>query len=107
DFVFGRGGQVARFRHLGLEFRSDGSVGLSRDKFRKIRNLFRFAFRRNKSRFRRIVEPEKRAQFAVQIAQDAIQEGVRNVAIIDYYLRHVTDEAQLRRLDRWLAEEVL
>jgi hypothetical protein len=32
---------------------------------------------------------------------------VRNVAILDYYLKHVDDEAQLRRLDRWLAEEVL
>ncbi len=106
DFVFGSG-NVSRFHHLGLEFRSDGSVGLSRDKFRKIRNLFRFAFRRNKSRFRRIVDKEKRARLAVEIAQRTMQEGVRNVAIIDYYLRHVTDEEQLRRLDRWLAEEVL
>jgi hypothetical protein len=29
------------------------------------------------------------------------------VAILDYYLKHVNDEAQLRCLDRWLAEEVL
>jgi hypothetical protein len=29
------------------------------------------------------------------------------VAIVDYYLRHVEDEGQLRLLDRWLAEEVL
>ncbi len=99
--------QVSRFRHLGLEFRADGSVGLSRDKFRKICNLFRYAFRRNRSKFRKTNDPEKRAQAAVQIAQKTIHQGVRNVAIIDYYLRHVTDEEQLRRLDRWLAEEVL
>ena len=37
----------------------------------------------------------------------AFEQGVRNVAILDYYLKHVDDEAQLRRLDRWLAEEVL
>jgi hypothetical protein len=43
----------------------------------------------------------------VEIARKTLSHGVRNVAIIDYYLRHVTDESQLRRLDRWLAEEVL
>ncbi|MFH1266056.1 MAG: reverse transcriptase domain-containing protein, partial [Planctomycetota bacterium] len=95
------------FRHLGLEFRADGSVGLARDKFRKIRNLFRFAFRRNRTRFQRMQSPESRAMLAVEIARKTLSHGVRNVAIIDYYLRHVTDESQLRRLDRWLAEEVL
>ncbi|MCZ6793114.1 MAG: reverse transcriptase domain-containing protein [Planctomycetota bacterium] len=97
----------SRFRHLGLEFRADGSVGLSRDKFRKIRNLFRYAFRRRRGKFRRIRDPEKRAALAARIARRTVSEGMRNVAIIDYYLRHVTDEEQLRRLDRWLAEEVL
>ena len=97
----------SRFRHLGLEFRADGSVGLSRDKFRKICNLFRYAFRRHRRRFRRTRDPEKRARLAVQIARRTAERGVRNVAIIDYYLKHVTDESQLRRLDRWLAEEVL
>ena len=96
-----------KFRHLGLEFRANGSVGLARDKFRKIRNLFRFAFRRNRSRFQRTKSPEARAKLAVDIAQKTLSRGVRNVAIVDYYLRHVTDEAQLKRLDRWLAEEVL
>jgi len=57
-----------KFRHLGLEFRADGSVGLSRDKFRKIRNLFRFAFRRNRTRFRKMRSPESRAKLAVAIA---------------------------------------
>ncbi len=95
------------FRHLGLEFRADGSVGLSRDKFRKIRNLFRFAFRRNRTRLGKMQSPESRAKLAVEIARKTLDHGVRNVAIIDYYLRHVTDEPQLRRLDQWLAEEVL
>jgi hypothetical protein len=106
--VAGETGEIRRrFRHLGLEFRADGSVGLTRDKFRKIRNLFRFAFRRNRNRFHRMRSPESRAMLAVQIAQKTLSHGVRNVAIIDYYLKHVTDESQLRRLDRWLAEEVL
>ena len=95
------------FRHLGLQFREDGSIGLSRDKFRKIRNLFRFAFRRRERKFRLRQSLRSRAQLAIQIAQQVLSQGIRNVAIIDYYLRHVTDEQQLRQLDRWLAEEVL
>ena len=41
------------------------------------------------------------------IAVETIDKGIRNVAILDYYLKHVDDERQLRLLDRWLAEEVL
>ena len=41
------------------------------------------------------------------IAADTLNHGVRNVAIFDYYLKHVDDERQWRALDRWLAEEVL
>ena len=98
---------AAQFRHLGLEFRADGSVGLSRDKFRKICNLFRYGFRRRRGRWRRVREPERRAALAIDVARSVLDSAVRNVAIIDYYLRHVSDEEQLRRLDRWLAEEIL
>lgn len=98
---------VARcFRHLGLLFRTGGGVALSRDKLRKIRNLFRFTFRRKKH-WRREADPHARAQALVNLAAETIEKGVRNVAILDYYLKHVNDEAQLRLLDRWLAEEVL
>ena len=115
DFFFGRtaghtdGAFEAcdRFQHLGLEFRSDGSVGMAREKGRKIRNLFRFAFRRKQKRFRKTRQPMARAQLAVDIARDVVENGFRSVAIIDYYLKHVNDEAQLRELDRWLAEEIL
>ena len=44
---------------------------------------------------------------AVGVARDVVERGFRSVAIIDYYLKHVDDEEQLRRWDRWLAEEVL
>lgn len=94
------------FRHLGLLFRADGGVALSRDKLRKIRNLFRFAFRR-KRRWKREADAQARAQALVNLAAETIEKGVRNVAILDYYLKHVNDEEQLRLLDRWLAEEVL
>jgi hypothetical protein len=95
------------FRHLGLLFRAGGGVALSRDKCRKIQNLFRFAFRRARRRWKRLANPQAKAQALVDVAVESIHEGVRNVAILDYYLKHVDDEAQLSRLDRWLAEEVL
>jgi hypothetical protein len=98
---------VSEFRHLGLLFRSDGDVALSRDKRRKIQNLFRFAFRRARRRWRRIADPRERARTLVAIAAETIEKGVRNVAILDYYLKHVSDDSQLPQLDRWLAEEVL
>jgi hypothetical protein len=98
---------VREFRHLGLLFRSGGQVSLSRDKLRKIQNLFRFAFRRSRRRWRRITDPKARAQALVAVAVDTLERGLRNVAIVDYYLKHVGDENQLRTLDRWLAEEVL
>jgi len=98
---------AARIRHLGLEFCADGGVRLSRDKCRKICNVFRFAFRRKRAKLARIGDPRKRAEFAIRVAQRVLERSVRNVALIDYYLKHVNDEAQLRLLDRWLAEEVL
>jgi hypothetical protein len=94
------------FRHLGLLFRAGGEVSLSRDKVRKIQNLFRFAFRR-KRRWRREADPRLRTQTLVNIAAETIEKGIRNVAILDYYLKHVNDEWQLQLLDRWLAEEIL
>jgi hypothetical protein len=98
---------VSEFRHLGLLFRSGGEVALSRDKRRKIQNLFRFAFRRARRRWRRIADPRERARTLAAIAAETVEKGVRNVAILDYYLRHVSDDSQLPQLDRWLAEEVL
>ncbi|MGB6598351.1 MAG: reverse transcriptase domain-containing protein [Candidatus Acidiferrum sp.] len=98
---------ASRIRHLGLEFCADGAVRLSRDKFRKICNVFRFAFRRKRAKLVRIHDPRKRAEFAIGTARHALEQSVRNVAIVDYYLKHVNDEGQLRLLDRWLAEEVL
>jgi retron-type reverse transcriptase len=94
------------FRHLGLLFRTGGSVALSRDKVRKVQNLFRFAFRR-KRRWKREAGSVARVQALVTIAAETVEKGVRNVAILDYYLKHVNDERQLRLVDRWLAEEVL
>jgi len=114
NFLLSRSGTSAtgfeagsRIRHLGLEFCADGAVRLSRDKCRKICNVFRFAFRRKRAKLARIHDPRKRAEFAIATARHALEQSVRNVAIVDYYLKHVSDEEQLRLLDRWLAEEIL
>jgi len=104
DMEFPRSGD---FRHLGLLFRANGTVSLSRDKLRKIQNLFRFAFRRARRRWKKIQEPVERASALAVLAAETIDKGLRNVAILDYYLKHVDDEGQIRLLDRWLAEEVL
>ena len=98
---------AAEFRHLGLLFRADGTVALSRDKLRKVQNLFRFAFRRGRRRWKKIADPQQKAAALIALAAEAIDKGLRNVAILDYYLKHVDDHQQLRLLDRWLAEEVL
>ena len=98
---------VTKLRYLGIEHAADGHVRLPRDKFRKLRNQFRFAFRRARRKLRRAETPEERAAVAIEVARDVIDKSFRSVAIIDYYLKHVTDEEQLTRLDRWLAEEVL
>lgn len=98
---------ASSFRHLGLEFEIGGGISLSRDKQRKIQNLFRFAFRRSRRRWQKIGDPRERARTLAAIAAQTIEQGVRNVAIVDYYLKHVTDLDQLLRLDRWLAEEIL
>jgi hypothetical protein len=98
---------ASRIRHLGLEFCASGTVRLSRDKCRKICNIFRFAFRRKRAKLARIHDPRKRAEYAIATARHALEQSVRNVAIVDYYLKHVSDEDQLRLLDRWLAEEIL
>jgi retron-type reverse transcriptase len=95
------------FRHLGLLHRSDGRVALSRDKFRKIMNLFRYPLRRRNSKNPVRRDPLRRAETAIGLINAVLEKSIRNVALIDYYLRHVNDEAQLALLDRWLAEEVL
>ena len=99
--------RVRAFRHLGLQYEVGGAVSLSRDKRRKIQNLFRFAFRRARRRWQKLPDPHERARTLIAIACKALEQGVRNVAILDYYLKHVTDADQLRLLDLWLAEEIL
>jgi hypothetical protein len=54
-----------------------------------------------------LADPHERARTLIAIACQTIDRGVRNVAILDYYLKHINESSQLRLLDRWLAEEIL
>lgn len=98
---------VTKFKHLGLEFKADGLTGLSRDKARKICNIFRYALRRKSGKVRKAKDIDKRIDAVIEIINKVLDNGIRNIAIIDYYLRHVSDEAQIKLIDRWLAEEAL
>jgi len=98
---------IDRFKHLGLEFRAKGPHGLSKDKLRKIRNLFSFSFRRQQNQWKKLTDPEAKTRFLIRESRRVVFEGLRSVAILDYYLDHTADEAQLRELDRWLALEIL
>ena len=96
-----------KFQHLGLEFRADGSVGLPPAKCRKLRGLFRRRFEEARGQLRTMVDPVDRVRHLVAVARKVVQQGFGSTAIVDYYLKHVDDEEQLRTLDRWLADEVL
>lgn len=96
-----------KFKHLGLEFHACGLVGLSRDKFRKICNIFKFALRRKKAKVKKVKDIEKKIAIVINVINQALDSGIRNIAIVDYYLKHVSDQAQIKLLDRWLAEEAL
>jgi retron-type reverse transcriptase len=100
-------GESEYFDHLGVRFFGSGHTKLTVEKQRKIQNLFKYALRRKKSKILKIKDPHKRAKLAVTLIKEALEKGMRNVGIIDYYLRHSKDEAQLKSLDLWLAQLVL
>lgn len=96
-----------KFQHLGLEFHADNRISLPRAKGRKFRNFFHRAFNMVQPKLAGLEEPQERARLLVNVARQVLEQGFRSVVILDYYLKHVDDEEQLRLLDRWLAEEVL
>jgi len=97
---------VTKFKHLGLEFRADKTVGLSRDKVRKILNLVKRKFKVSTRLYKKL-SLEKRVEKLIELTNEVITEGLKSVAIIDYYLKHVSDENQLRMIDRYIAETIL
>ena len=94
-------------KHLGIYFQANGTISLSLDKQRKIYRLFRTSFFKCRKRLKKITDAKKRAALLCRAAENMLEKTQSQVAIIDYYLKHITDTKQLQLLDRWLAEEVL
>jgi hypothetical protein len=96
--------QVNRFKHLGLEYWNDGVVRLPIEKRRKIVNIVKRAITTIKPKLRKIEDLDERARYAVETINDILLKRIRYAAIVDYYLKHVEDETQLRNMDREIAE---
>ena len=99
--------KIERFRHLGLEFTKEGVVRLSVDKQRKVVNFFERALDAAKTKIGRERDLPAKVTMAVEVANSVIQDRIRSVAIVDYYLKHVSDEIQLKMMDRLIAERVI
>jgi hypothetical protein len=95
---------VKRFKFLGLEFLSSKTVKLPIEKQRKIINLFKRSLYANRYK---IMHAEDRVIAAIEAANQVISKRIRSVAIVDYYLKHTTDEHQLRNMDRIITELVI
>ena len=91
------------FAYLGLEFTATGLVRLGRAKARKIVNLVK----RELSRTNLSGNQKEKTYQCVAATNRALVERIRAVAIVDYYLKHVTDEVQLRTIDMLIAQQVI
>ncbi len=99
--------RVIAFKHLGLYFRDNRLVGISREKVRKILNIFKRAISRRSGTIKKYVTPEAKAKQIISIINKILLENIKPVAVIDYYLKHMTDIGQLKEMDRMIAELVL
>lgn len=98
---------TTRFSHLGLEFTKDNKIRMAIEKQRKIINFYKRMLRLNRNKLWKISDNTERLKQTIQIANDVILQRIRSAAIVDYYLKHITDEDQLRNLDRLVAELVI
>ena len=96
---------VNKFKYLGLEFRANRNVRLCVEKQRKILRLIKEAI--DYSVPNRVTKLVDRVQQCVDAVNSVLNGRIRSVAIIDYYLKHVTDEAQLKQLDLLVAQAVI
>lgn len=99
--------KAVALKHLGLYFKDSRLIGIAREKQRKILNIFKRVIDRRIGGINRLKTPEARARMIIGLINKAITENIRPTAVIDYYLKHMTDENQLRTIDRLIAELVL
>jgi len=99
--------KVTKFKYLGLEYMHNGTVRLSIEKQRKIMNLFKREMKSKLSALKKCRTIDEKLILLISAINDVIKDRIRSAAIIDYYLKHINDELQLRNMDRLLAERVI
>jgi retron-type reverse transcriptase len=99
--------KVNRFKYLGLEYWEDGIVRLPIEKKRKIIGIFRRTLNNEKKKLQKIEDLDQRLKAAISCVHQATLKRIRYAAIIDYYLKHIEDEQQLKIMDREIAEMVI
>jgi retron-type reverse transcriptase len=97
--------KIHAFKYLGLDFTADQLVRLGVEKQRKVIRLIRRDL--DRLPFKRVRDRNERLGLAINAVNRVLTDKIRSVAIIDYYLRHVTDEQQLKQLDLLIAQLVI
>ena len=95
-----------RFEYLGLIMSKTGVVSLSTFKQRKIINCFKRTLKYNARKIRKASD-KARLDLIISLAKDTLLTRIRSAAVIDYYLKHVTDESQLRLIDMLICQLAL
>jgi len=99
--------KITKFKYLGLEYLHDGTVRLSVEKQRKIMNLFKREVKSKNTEINKAKSIDEKLHIAINAVNDVVKDRIRSAAIIDYYLKHINDELQLRNMDRLLAERTI
>jgi retron-type reverse transcriptase len=99
--------KTTSLKHLGLYFKDSKLIGIAREKQRKILNIFKRIIQRRMGGINKLKTPEARARMIIGLINKAITENIKPTAVIDYYLKHMTDVDQIKLIDRLVAELVL
>lgn len=99
--------KVSKFCHLGLEYMFNGIIKFAVEKQRKVLNFFKRELNRRKKQIRKLTEIDAKLKWAIDGVNMMVQNRIRCAAIVDYYLKHVNDETQLKNMDRLVAEMVI
>lgn len=99
--------KVSQFSHLGLMYKSNGQVKLSVEKQRKIINFIDRELKKNKNKVKKLQSVDEKVKHIISAVNNILNKRIRSAAIIDYYLKHVNDESQLKMMDRIITEKVI
>lgn len=96
-----------KFKFLGIEFTKNGSIRLGVEKQRKIVNLFKRELSTIKTKINKLGNLDDKIKLAVEATRSVLDNRIRSAAIIDYYIKHINDEKQLRDIDMLIAKQVI